>query len=385
MPEWIEDYLRLNGHSLNGAMVLALTRGLFPAPKLPARDDQSFDTCVWFKFARDIPVGCVVFTDGSLIDGSLPRECQSLGWAFAVISSDGDLVAAAHGVPPRWVDTIQGAELWAVQMALQHVLFPERLVTDCDSVRLGVRQPSSWAGSSKRRLARIWLIVAGQLDDCLKVQDMVIWMPAHTTESSIGQKRCSDGRLVSEEMWHANQLVDLMAKGAAESIRVSGTFRSWLSFREKQLTDLVVFIGKLTYAANAWVGPDGSKLRDADGLPKRKRVKHRVPKVTVVKSSVTRASRKVSSAPGDWLLAWTRNCSRRGSEHGGQLREQSRQTSVRRSLEGITARQEAAFDSWWSESRSQQLQPRDPSLPSAFQRLEALKQRLARKQGGAME
>ena len=67
----------------------------------------------WFKRSEDIPLGCVIFTDGSLLDDSLSKGCQSLGWDFVVIDSDGELVAAAHGVPPEWIDIIQGAELWA--------------------------------------------------------------------------------------------------------------------------------------------------------------------------------------------------------------------------------------------------------------------------------
>ncbi len=106
-------------------MFLALTRGLIAAPVLPQRDDGVFDTFFWHKFCSDIPSGCLVFTDGSLLDGRMQKGVQSLGWAFVIITRSGDLVAAAFGVPPKWVDTIQCAELWAVQMALSHVAFPE--------------------------------------------------------------------------------------------------------------------------------------------------------------------------------------------------------------------------------------------------------------------
>ena len=110
MPSCIADFLR-PGHNLSAAVVLALIRGLFFAPSIPHRNENRFDTFTWFKHSDDIPLGCVIFTDGSLLDGSLPKGCQSLGWAFVVIDADGELVAAAYGVPPEWVDTIQGAEL----------------------------------------------------------------------------------------------------------------------------------------------------------------------------------------------------------------------------------------------------------------------------------
>jgi hypothetical protein len=68
--------------------------------------------------------------DGSLIDAS-GESYQALGWAFIAIDDDGEILAAAFGVPPKWVDSIQGAELWAVRMALQSVLLPNKLYTDC--------------------------------------------------------------------------------------------------------------------------------------------------------------------------------------------------------------------------------------------------------------
>mgnify|MGYP000585824270 FL=1 len=123
----------------------------------------------------EIPNGCVVFTDGSLIDGKVRYGCQSLGWAFAIINDDGDLIAAAHGVPPQCISTIQGAELWAVRMAMLHVTFPEKLYTDCMSVKLGVRRSREWAGSSKRRMASVWSFVVDQLDsNCAIVEWMTL-------------------------------------------------------------------------------------------------------------------------------------------------------------------------------------------------------------------
>ena len=129
---------------------------------------------MWEKQCYSIPSGATICTDGSLIDGKLPRSCQALGWAFAVANEAEDLVAAAHGVPPRWVDTIQGAEMWAAQIALQYVLSPDRLYTDCDSVRLGSKRSIQWASSSKRRFARIWIVICNQLQDD---NDVVQWIP----------------------------------------------------------------------------------------------------------------------------------------------------------------------------------------------------------------
>eukprot|EP00973_Karenia_brevis_P080582 11180380-Karenia_brevis.AAC.1 len=71
--------------------------------------------------------------------------CQRLGWAFAAYDDQGNLLAAARGVPPKWVDTIQGAELWAVQMATADILAPEVVLTDCKAVCSGATAGKSWA------------------------------------------------------------------------------------------------------------------------------------------------------------------------------------------------------------------------------------------------
>ena len=89
MPQWIKDYLHSHGDDLSPQVFLALSRGLFSPPCLPSRDDDLFDTFHWTREAVDIPCGCSVFTDGSLLDGRLPTEYQSLGWSFVVLSPDG--------------------------------------------------------------------------------------------------------------------------------------------------------------------------------------------------------------------------------------------------------------------------------------------------------
>ncbi len=148
----------------------------------------------------------------------------------------------------------------------------------------------------------------------------------------------------------------------------------------------IVFIGKLTHAANSWTDPEGNKRRDADAVPKHKRsVKRSLPKVEIARPVQSRATRRKSLAPGEWFQAWLSSCSWGGCERTGQQHRLSEQTRVRRSCQGITERQEEAFQAWWRESRDQLLQPRDPSLPSAVQRLEALKHRVLAKQERAME
>ena len=174
MPDWLRYHMPEHvpeDCSFPSQVHLVLTRCLYPAPSIPVRGEECFDTFEWVRqvavdfLDTGIPPGCLIFTDGSLMDCKLPPECFSLGWAFCVIKTNGDIVASARGVPPRWVNTIQGAELWAVRMALMRVSFPEGLYTDCDTVRLGLLRGPAWANSAKRKYSRVWSSTVTLLDE----------------------------------------------------------------------------------------------------------------------------------------------------------------------------------------------------------------------------
>ena len=130
IPQWMKPHLTGEAHEWSASIKLGLTRGLCPALNLLDRSDSEYDTFTWYaRPSGELPLGARLFTDGSLIDGKVRYGCQSLGWAVLVTNATGDLIASATGVPPRWVDTIQGAELWAVRMALLHVAFPDVFYT----------------------------------------------------------------------------------------------------------------------------------------------------------------------------------------------------------------------------------------------------------------
>ncbi len=138
--------------------------------------------------------------------------------------------------------------------------FPLVFYTDCDTVRRGVARGVLLGGSSKRKYSRVWTSLSTMLDENT---DPVHWMPAHTRKSSIGCVHCSDGSIVDDIKWCSNQIVDLLAKDAAEGNRVPPAFRASFLFRESQLRDLVVYLGRLTHAANSFQGPEGV-VRDSD-------------------------------------------------------------------------------------------------------------------------
>ena len=187
-------------------------------------------------------------------------------------------------------------------------------------------------------------------------------------------------------MWRSNQLADLMARHAAETVRLDQQDRSWLIHRERQLCELCVFLGRLTHAANNHALPDGKVVRDSDGIwrnrskPKKPGVVRLrgfpvkpvdpVPPVAQLGASPTRPA--LGNPPSEWMDSWRRSCSQAETS----CSDGSAQTKVKRTLARVTDAQEAAFDVWWREGRSHALRPRDLAAPTATERLEALRCRV---------
>lgn len=89
-----------------------------PAASVPPPSEATFKWVM--QLVIDFSVAeCRVYSFGSLFDGSFHFGglCARLGWAFVVITSCGNVAAAANRVPPPLVRSILGAELRAVLMA----------------------------------------------------------------------------------------------------------------------------------------------------------------------------------------------------------------------------------------------------------------------------
>ena len=65
--------------------------------------------------------GWAIYLHGSFRDGPSVRTGRT-GWAFVAKDATGEVVAAAYGVPPPWVRSIHGAEVWAFRAALSCAL-----------------------------------------------------------------------------------------------------------------------------------------------------------------------------------------------------------------------------------------------------------------------
>ena len=215
-----------------------------------------------------------VFTDGSLLDGNLGVNCPAVGWAFVALDDEDRVVAAAFGVPPRWVDTIQGAELWAIQMALSSVSFAGAVYTDCKTVQVGIGRGTGWVHNAKRRYARIWAVIHSSLDDGDRCH-IIKWMPAHTSKASVGSARCSNGKTLTKVMRLANQMADSLAKEAAATVRVSELFRREAKENFGRAVELAVFVGQLTHEASAHKTADGRVIRDSEACDQQRQVARR--------------------------------------------------------------------------------------------------------------
>ncbi len=140
-----------------------------------------------------------------------------------------------------------------------------RMITDCDSVRDGYHRGQKWATAPGRCFARIWTVIysaADTPDDLLPI----IWMPAHTAESQIGVATKSNGAVLTKQDRDNNALVDKSAKIAAEAHRVRQAVRATILESVADVTDMAMWIARITLLANRYKLPDGTILRDSLAL-----------------------------------------------------------------------------------------------------------------------
>jgi len=286
MPSSVKARLQratLPDGTVDAQEALWFTRALRRSPlyKVPARDcEESFE---WVKEPDDGLLEGDVYTDGSLMDNDPEFEgsCRALGWSFVVLGPEGQVVAAARGCPPAYIDTIYGAELWAVQMVVTRALAGmARIVTDCESVQTGCKQGSKTTTAPGRVYARTWAVVHASGDEG-DLQIPVVWMPAHTTACQIGSVVKSDGTLLSALDRDANDLADKGAKVAATGRRVAEDVRALLLAEAGEVTDMARWIAMVTVRANHFDMGDGTFMRDSQAdkgcrVVGRRRVKRKV-------------------------------------------------------------------------------------------------------------
>lgn len=135
------------------------------------------------------------------------------------------------------------------------------------------------------------------------------------------------------------------------------------------------FLGNLTLEVNNFVGPDGFKVRGSTANSRATRTRKPKCRVSIkpIEVAKTPLRRVKAFSPDAWNEAWHRCHSTMPKPHEGV----SRSTGIKRAEVSLSSTQAAACQDWWHESRSQSLQPRPARAPSAAERLEVLRSRIA--------
>ena len=190
-----------------------------------------------------------IYSDASMLDG--PGELGRVGWGFVVVGPGTDcIVAAANGVPPRWIDSVPKGEAWALLMAARACDFISNVVTlDCLSVLQTLRAGKRKATSPSNLSARLWQLIMPYLEDEV-VDERIRWMPAHRKEEEAASLRNSRGREVTVRDIRANEAVDKLAKEAVEEHRVPLLDRMRARTRESMVRLIAYSIGMAAVGAN---------------------------------------------------------------------------------------------------------------------------------------
>ena len=242
------------------------SRGRFSPPSLvpPPLCEATF-AWVLCPVGGRLEADWTIYTDGSCLDGPTPL-LRRTGWAFVAMDGDGVIRASANGVPPQWIGTIFGAETWAILQAVTHALGSPVLRTDCKSALDVLCAGRERAVDAGRLTARAWAAIFAATDG-LPLGDAA-WMPAHTVAADVGQRRLSNGELLSARDRRGNDAADALAKEAVDLHRVPAGIRKAVSDQEEEVTAMAWWVARVTLSANAW-GPQA--LRDSTSAPRGRR------------------------------------------------------------------------------------------------------------------
>ena len=207
---------------------------------------------------------------------------------FIAYDEEGRLRAAAFGVPPPWIRSIHGAELWAlfaaIRIAVPGVLCRSDRKAVVDTYRAG-RALATRGGDEH---ARLWNLIFTVCEGGGPSE--VVWMPAHTSAADVGRARLSDGSTLTTRDREANDAADHLAKRGAELHRVPKHIRKEAKLKDLLATWAARLLAVATHAANNAPGPLGhGLLRDSSGLSRRDRKKLAAERRTVA-DNLTAAS-----------------------------------------------------------------------------------------------
>ena len=198
-------------------------------------------------------------------------------------------------------------------------------------------------------------MIAAGLDQGMAA-DIVCWMRAHTCRDRIHEARCSDGTVMSLDMWSANQVADFLAKEAAASVQVLPATLCWIKCRTTQLKELAIFVGRLTFAANNYKLPGGRVIRDSEAFGQR-----------LFRAKRTPRSQAAAQCTGQPAAAFKVVCPvpapKQSNDSMWSLGARARSLSVpsasstarirmRVAEEAADCKSKEAFETWWRENRA---------------------------------
>ena len=250
---------------------LLLDRGLLASVDLSQHPPSDQDSFGWTlePEAGLLLHDWTVYLDGSFRDGPT-EDMGRTGWGFIARDPEGRVKAAAFGVPPPWIRSIHGAEMWALFAALRCALPGIRLRSDrkavVDTFHAGRRR----ATAASDEHARLWSMIFEACDE--EAMPEVVWMPAHTSAADVGRTKLSNGAFLSTLDRAANDAADTLAKRGAETHRIPREVRKRVKQRELLAIWATRSLAVATYAANHTPDPSGKGLlRDSAGLPRAAR------------------------------------------------------------------------------------------------------------------
>ena len=227
-----------------GLLVLRL-----PAP--PPQQDGSF---IWKidPTASEKAHGATWYFDGSLLHGKW-KDYRTTGFSICVVAQDASLIGFGHGTPPHWCLTAAAAEAWALFVVVSATPFAPNMRTDCLSLLRTAEQGTKKATGARRALARVWKLIASNLDgyiSTLAIDNCLTWMPAHQSRGMVGEATLSNGARLTNVDRRANRLVDAGAKLEAALRKMPPAVDRILESARHAVTFFVKLLGMVTFAAN---------------------------------------------------------------------------------------------------------------------------------------
>ncbi len=219
-----------------------------------------------------------VYSDASMIDGP-SLLLGRFGWAFVIVGTRNgqeEVLAAAYGIPPKWVRSLPAAEAWAILMASTVAAPTAPYTTDSLECVKSLARGAAWATAPRRPNARLWGLICAAFDDD-GGEGRLTWMPSHRGSHDVGVRLRSDGLPITCSDVRFNGVAGTLAKKAARDIRVPKHVRDAVDASHSVAHWVAKQVGWATVAAN---NLPASPYRDAlpDGGWRSARARQRKPR-----------------------------------------------------------------------------------------------------------